>query len=105
MRTLSPCLTKWDAGIGGQVAQQIGECLREVGKRQQVVAITHLASVAAKADHHFVIEKTLRKNEVYTIVRLVRDDERVDEIARMLAGDTITPESRSLARQMLETPR
>jgi DNA repair protein RecN (Recombination protein N) len=92
-----------DAGIGGQVAQQIGECLREVGQRQQVLAVTHLASVAAKADHHFVIEKTVRKNEVYTSVRVVRGDERVDEIARMLAGDTITPESRSLAQQMLET--
>jgi DNA repair protein RecN (Recombination protein N) len=64
-----------------------------------------LASVAAKADHHFVIEKTVRKNEVFTNVRVVRGDERVDEIARMLAGDTITPESRSLARQMLETRR
>ena len=94
-----------DAGIGGQVAQQIGECLREVGQRQQVLAVTHLASVAAKADHHLVIEKTVRKNQVYTTVRVVRGDERVDEIARMLAGDTITPESRSLAQQMLETPR
>ena len=47
-----------DAGVGGQVAQQIGECLCEVGRHQQVLAVTHLASVAAKADHHFVIEKT-----------------------------------------------
>jgi DNA repair protein RecN (Recombination protein N) len=94
-----------DAGIGGQVAQQIGECLREVGQRQQVLAVTHLASVAAKADHHLVIEKSVRKNEVFTTVRVVDGDERVDEIARMLAGDSITPESRSLARQMLETRR
>jgi len=94
-----------DAGIGGQVAQQIGECLREVGQRQQVLAVTHLASVAAKADHHFVIEKSILKNEVFTTVRVVRGDERVDEIARMLAGDTITLESRSLAQQMLETRR
>ncbi len=48
-----------DAGVGGQVAQQIGECLREVGATQQVIAVTHLASVAAKAAHHFVIEKTV----------------------------------------------
>ena len=48
-----------DAGLGGQVAQQIGECLREVGREQQVIAITHLASVAARADHHFVIEKEI----------------------------------------------
>jgi DNA repair protein RecN (Recombination protein N) len=52
-----------------------------------------------------VIEKSILKNEVFTTVRVVRGDERVDEIARMLAGDTITLESRSLAQQMLETRR
>ncbi len=52
-----------DAGLGGQVAQQIGECLREVGRDQQVIAITHLASVAARADHHFVIEKAVVRGD------------------------------------------
>jgi DNA repair protein RecN (Recombination protein N) len=94
-----------DAGIGGQVAQQIGECLRELGQNQQVLAITHLASVAAKADHHFVIEKQIGRSDVSTSVRALNGDERVEEIARMLAGDEITVESRALARQMLETPR
>jgi DNA repair protein RecN (Recombination protein N) len=92
-----------DAGIGGQVAQQIGDCLRELGRQQQVLAVTHLASVAAKADHHFVIEKTVERDEVHTVVRAVRGETRVDEIARMLAGDAITDESRALARRMLET--
>jgi DNA repair protein RecN (Recombination protein N) len=49
-----------DAGVGGQVAQQIGDCLHELGLKQQVLAVTHLASVAAKADHHFVIDKSIR---------------------------------------------
>ncbi|MGB8197836.1 MAG: AAA family ATPase [Acidimicrobiales bacterium] len=92
-----------DAGVGGQVAQQIGDCLRELGAHQQVLAVTHLASVAAKADHHFVIEKTVGRDDVRTTVRSVRGEERVDEIARMLAGDDITDESRALARRMLET--
>jgi len=91
-----------DAGLGGQVAQQIGECLREVGQQQQVLAITHLASVAARADHHFVIEKTIEEGATRTSVREVRGDDRVREIARMLAGDTVTPESRALATQLLE---
>lgn len=94
-----------DAGVGGQVAQQIGECLREVGRQQQVLAITHLASVAAKADHHFVVEKFMTASEVTTVVRVLTGDDRVDEIARMLAGDEITSESRALARQLLETQR
>ncbi|MEO9180495.1 MAG: hypothetical protein ABI298_02465, partial [Acidimicrobiales bacterium] len=94
-----------DAGIGGQVAQQIGECLREVSRNRQVLAVTHLASVAAKADHHFVIEKSITKGEVVTSARLLNGAERISEIARMLAGDEITSESRALAQQLLETSR
>lgn len=92
-----------DAGVGGQVAQQIGECLREVGETQQVVAVTHLASVAAKASHHFVIEKSVRAGVTSTVVRGVTGDDRVREIARMLAGDEITDEADALARRLLES--
>jgi DNA repair protein RecN (Recombination protein N) len=91
-----------DAGLGGQVAQQIGECLYEVGRAQQVLAITHLASVAARADHHFVIEKRVSNGTTTTHVREVSGDERVREVARMLAGDTVTQESQALASQLLE---
>jgi DNA repair protein RecN (Recombination protein N) len=91
-----------DAGLGGQVAQQIGECLREVGRDQQVIAITHLASVAARADHHFVIEKEVVQGITITSVRSLSGDTRVREIARMLAGNDVTDESRALAEQLLE---
>ena len=94
-----------DAGLGGQVAQQIGECLREVGRRQQVLAVTHLASVAAKADHHFVIEKVVHQGATSTTVRQVTGEARVREIARMLAGDELTTESQALASRLLETSR
>jgi DNA repair protein RecN (Recombination protein N) len=92
-----------DAGVGGQVAQQIGDCLAELARRQQVLAVTHLASVAAKADHHFVVEKTVASGATSTTVRVLHGEQRVDEIARMLAGDEITDESRALARRLLET--
>ncbi len=92
-----------DAGVGGQVAQQIGQCLFEVGKRQQVLAVTHLASVAAKAEHHFVIEKTSTRGTTSTSLRVVEGQERVNEIARMLAGDAITDEAKALAIKLLET--
>lgn len=91
-----------DAGVSGQVAQQIGECLREVGSTQQVIAVTHLASVAAKATHHFVIEKTVHDAATSTRVRRVSGDERVREIARMLAGDAISEEADALARRWLD---
>lgn len=91
-----------DAGLGGQVAQQLGECLFEVGRQQQVLAVTHLASVAARADHHFVIEKLIEGSATTTVVRALAGADRVREIARMLAGDEMTAESRALAQQMLE---
>ena len=94
-----------DAGVGGQVAQQIGECLAELGERQQVLAVTHLASVAAKANHHFVIEKIVRDGVSRTALRIVTGDDRIGEIARMLAGDEYAIDSRALARRLLETHR
>jgi DNA repair protein RecN (Recombination protein N) len=94
-----------DAGVGGQVAQQIGECLGELGKRQQVLAVTHLASVAAMADHHFVVEKWVSGATTMTSVHKVTGEERVFEIARMLAGSELTSESIALAQRLLETSR
>lgn len=94
-----------DAGVGGQVAQQIGQCLAELGRQQQVLAVTHLASVAAKADHHFVIEKLTGNSTTSTNVRHVTGEDRVQEIARMLAGDNISKEAKALASQLLETSR
>ncbi len=91
-----------DAGVGGQVAQQIGACLAEVGQQQQVIAVTHLASVAARAQHHFVIEKTVTEGRTSTTVRPVTGAERVAEIARMLAGDAASGEALALAARMLE---
>jgi len=87
------------------VAQQIGDCLRELGAQQQVLAVTHLASVAAKADHHFVIDKIVEGGATVTSIRQVTGDERVEEIARMLAGDEMSVESLALAQQLLETLR
>ena len=92
-----------DAGLGGQVAQQIGECLAELGTRQQVLAVTHLATVAARAQHHFVVEKSVLEGRTSTVVREVTGEARVGEIARMLAGDSDAAESRALATRLLET--
>lgn len=94
-----------DAGVGGQVAQQIGDCLRELGTNQQVIAVTHLASVAAKATHHFVIDKSVRGGLTSSQVRAVTGDERVREIARMLAGDDVSGEAHALAKRLLESVR
>ena len=90
-----------DAGIGGSVAQQIGDCLAELAARQQVIVVTHLASVAARADRHFVVDKEVGELSSVSTVREVRGEERVSEIARMLAGESELRESRALAERLL----
>ncbi len=91
-----------DAGVGGETAQQIGECLAELGRRQQVLAVTHLASVAARADHHLLIDKELRDGVTTTRLRVLEGEERVAEVARMLAGARAADQSLALAAAMIE---
>ena len=93
-----------DSGVGGSVAQQIGECLAELASRQQVIVVTHLASVAARADRHFVVAKTSSDGSTNVEVRAVDGEQRVSEIARMLAGQSEQRESRALAERLLATP-
>jgi DNA repair protein RecN (Recombination protein N) len=93
-----------DSGVGGNVAQSIGECLADLGRNRQVIAVTHLATVAAKAQHHFVVEKSVSEGQATTVVRRLSDQERPHEIARMLAGDGAAPEALALARQLLAGP-
>ena len=90
-----------DSGVGGSVAQQIGECLAELAKRQQVIVVTHLASIAARADRHFVVEKSTLNGVSQTSAREVIGEDRVSEVARMLAGESQQLESRALALRLL----
>lgn len=90
-----------DAGIGGRVAEAVGAKLKELATNQQVLCVTHQAQVASKADVHFVVEKTMTKNRTSIAVRKLNDAERVEEIARMLAGEKITDAARENAREMI----
>lgn len=75
-----------DAGIGGATALAVGARLAELGSRHQVLAITHLAQVAAAADHHIVVSKSEEDGRTVTVVSPVTGDARVTEVARMLSG-------------------
>ena len=75
-----------DAGIGGQTATKIGEKLAKLSETAQVIAVTHLAQVAAFADNHLVVTKTTTDTEVTTKVSPVADATRVVELARLLSG-------------------
>lgn len=92
-----------DAGIGGGIAEIVGRLLRRLAGRRQILCVTHLAQVASCGHHHFRVAKTSENNATFTRADKLEQKERVDEVARMLAGMTITDESRANARQMLES--
>ena len=77
-----------DTGIGGEVAISVGEYLSRIGKGKQIFCVTHLASIAARADNHLKVEKKVVTERTVTEVFLLNDQERRQEIARMLAGDS-----------------
>ncbi len=90
-----------DIGIGGRAAEAVGAKLKTLSRAQQVLCITHLPQIAAFADQHFLIEKTERRGRTQTGVRPMERTERVEEIARMLSGATLTETSLRHAEQML----
>ena len=90
-----------DAGIGGRVAESVGLKLKELSKTQQVLCVTHQPQVASLANHHFLVEKTMTKNQTRIDIKELNDGEKVEEIARMLAGEKITAAARQHAKEML----
>lgn len=93
-----------DTGIGGAVAAVVGERLRTLARYHQVFCITHLPQIASQANTHYLIEKQVRNRKTETSVRLLKDEERQTEIARMLSGLKITKSTRQSATEMLQRP-
>lgn len=92
-----------DTGVSGSVADKMGTMICDMGKRMQVLSITHLPQVAAKGCAHFTVTKTYDESgHPHTSVRQVEGEERIMEIARLLSGATITPEAVANARSLIE---
>jgi DNA repair protein RecN (Recombination protein N) len=91
-----------DAGVGGAVAWQVGALMRRVASHHQVLAISHLAQIAARAHHHIVVHKSAVGTVTTSDTSVVTDEARVVEIARMLGGDADREVSRAHARELLE---
>jgi len=91
-----------DAGVGGAVAETVGQLLRRVGRNAQVLCVTHLPQVAAQAHHHLRVTKRVADGRTRTDVEPLDDAATRDEIARMLGGAKITRKSRQHAREMLD---
>ncbi|MFN3700070.1 MAG: DNA repair protein RecN [Alphaproteobacteria bacterium] len=91
-----------DAGIGGAVADAVGERLARLSKQKQILVVTHSPQVAARADHHWIVRKDGAQSVTTHVTPLAARVERCEEIARMLSGATITPEARAAADKLLE---
>jgi len=90
-----------DSGVGGAVSDAIGQRLSRLANRVQVLAVTHAPQVAARAGTHFLIAKSGDSDRVATSVSRMGEGERLEEIARMLAGETVTAEARAAAGRLL----
>ena len=94
-----------DAGISGRTAQAVSEKLSTVAGSHQVICITHLPQIAAMADTHFLIEKSVENGHTISGIKKLYDNELVDELARMLGGSAITEAVLTNAKEMLELAR
>lgn len=91
-----------DTGVSGRVAQAIAQKIHKIGSNGQVLAISHLPQVIAIADYQFFIEKISDENSTVSTVRLLTADERVQEVAKMLAGEDVTEAALTQARELLK---
>ena len=91
-----------DAGIGGAVAETVGKLLHQLGQSHQILCVTHLPQVAAQGNHHLKVSKTQSGDKTISLVQALGRPERVEEVARMLGGATITDTTLRHARELLE---
>ena len=92
-----------DTGVSGRVAQAIAQKIHKIGQHGQVLAISHLPQVIAIADYQFFIEKISNEHSTVSTVRLLTVEERVEEVAKMLAGENVTEAALSQARELLQS--
>ncbi len=92
-----------DVGIGGPTAEIVGQLLRRLGERGQVLTVTHLPQVAAQGHHHLFVRKARSQEQTHTQVNHLHEHERIEEVARMLGGIALTEQSLAHAQQMLKT--
>ena len=93
-----------DSGIGGAVAQAVGERLHSLSEHRQVICVTHLPMIAAMAGQHLAVSKHVAAGRTTARVSVLARPQRVEELARMLAGERVTETTRRQARELLAAP-
>lgn len=92
-----------DSGVSGRVADQVGKKIKKLAQTTQVIAITHLPQVASYADTHYYVEKHVRDNKTVADIRLLHSHEIIEAIARLIAGNKVTPASLQAAAELLKS--
>ena len=92
-----------DVGIGGGVAEVVGQLIHELSDSRQILCVTHLAQVASKADHHYLVEKSVGRKQVSTRISALETGDRRQELARMVSGIDVTDASLAQADELLAT--
>ncbi len=90
-----------DTGVSGEVAQKIGVLLKQMGSKVQLIAISHLPQVAAKAEHHLLVSKELENKQMKTNVEYLYEQDRINEIARLMSGEKITDAAKLNAQNLI----
>lgn len=92
-----------DTGVSGRVAQKVGQVLHELASNHQIIAITHLPQIAGLADTHFAVEKNKINERVVSKIKLLNNDERVKEIAKLISGEVITETAIQSAKELMNS--
>lgn len=91
-----------DTGISGRTAQVVGEKMLKISKTHQILCVSHLPQIAAMASSHFLIEKKVKDNKTFTVVKELKYEERIEELSRLLGGVNLTDLTKKHAKEMLE---
>ncbi len=99
----APCVVfdEVDTGVGGQTANMVGQKIKAISKNAQILCITHLPQIACLSDNHIYVDKTVENNKTYTIIKILDNMERINEIARMLGGNENFEASLEHARKLI----
>lgn len=92
-----------DTGVSGRIALKVGQALRNLSKTCQIISITHLPQIAGLAEHHYTIQKSIKDGRVTSSVRKLSKDERVNEVAKLMSGETVTEASLKGARELIDS--
>ncbi|HMN26440.1 MAG TPA: DNA repair protein RecN, partial [Ignavibacteriaceae bacterium] len=90
-----------DTGVSGRIAQKVGTALKELASFHQIISITHLAQIAGMADQHFAVEKKQVSNRSVSSIKKLNDDERINEVAKLISGEELSKASIESAKQLI----